>query len=309
MPRAASLDLACGESHVIFGLVRSAIRGGRGDPINEGEGPVSVRCVWKGILATAFGLLLSGTAFGLNPNSRITQFAHEVWRVRDSGLLSFPSAITQASNGMIWIGTSDGLFSFDGVRFNRWTPPKGAGLDEHENVEFLLGSHDGSLYMGTSSGLSRLKDGKLFHFAERLRNPGPFLEDAQGNVWLGGSAGNYSVDASTLCKVADDHLSCLGPKDGFTCDHGTSLTLDSNGAIWVGSHVGVCESAGGVPTNYPLEPLSKQMVGSAEVQALVQDHEGRLWAGIPLAGVGYGLLSFSHGVWKSYESPRLTVRI
>ena len=117
----------------------------------------------RSFVVSVFLFFFSRTACSLNPTSRITQFAHTTWKVGDNGLRSLPTAIAQTSDGMIWIGSLDGLFYFDGVRFARWTAPGGAAFDE--NIGYLLGSRDGSLFLSTApSGVFRLKNGKLLHY-------------------------------------------------------------------------------------------------------------------------------------------------
>src|SRR5277367_6740213 len=95
----------------------------------------------------------------LEPGRRISQYGHVAWRVQD-GLIDSPVAITQTTDGYIWIATRAGLVRFDGVNFNLWSPPKGQSLPS-KGLSFLLGTGDGSLWIGTTGGLSRLKDGQL----------------------------------------------------------------------------------------------------------------------------------------------------
>src|SRR5215475_7320712 len=74
----------------------------------------------------------------------ISQYGHTAWRTQD-GFLDRPFALTQTSDGYIWIGTSSGLVRFDGVTFAPWTPPRGERLPY---ITVLLGTPDGSLWIG-----------------------------------------------------------------------------------------------------------------------------------------------------------------
>src|SRR6185295_2586533 len=107
--------------------------------------------------------LLCSPALALNSSLRLTQYGHTAWRVRDGSLPAIPSSITQTSDGFLWIGTEAGLFSFDGVRFERWQPPKGSPLPS-DRIYALLGTRDGALWIGTGNGLARFKDGELVVF-------------------------------------------------------------------------------------------------------------------------------------------------
>src|SRR4051794_14924262 len=96
-------------------------------------------------------LLLASVAAGLDPRTSITQYGHTAWRVRDGYFAGPPSAITQTTDGFLWIGTDAGLIRFDGVRFLPFEPPAGSRLPD-ERIVSLLGTRDGSLWVGTANG-------------------------------------------------------------------------------------------------------------------------------------------------------------
>ena len=251
------------------------------------------------LLVCAVFLLLTRPASGLNSTTLITQYAHTAWKVGDSGLRSLPVRIAQTSDGMIWIGTLNGLFGFDGVRFTRWTAPGNIAFDE--NVGYLFGSQDGSLFLATApSGVFRLKNGNLFHYTDPLVATGPFLEDDHRDIWLG-SWGSQNK-AGTLCKLEAEHASCVAAKPDFPCILGSSLGLDRDGAIWIGSHEGVCRWNGDAPTISQVGTDAKSSASSMYVRTLVRDRTGTLWAGVVRTGKGYGLLQYAHGAWASYET-------
>ena len=280
--------------HVAGGGLSGSYRRNTSRP--DSEGKTRSRAVLV-VLVVLF--LLSRAACGLNPASRITQYAHTAWKVGDNGLRSLPTAIAQTSDGLIWVGTLDGLFYFDGDRFTRWTAPGHAAFDE--NIGYLLGSHDGSLFLATApSGVFRLKSGKLFHYTGPLVATGPFLQDDHGEVWLG-SWGSQNK-AGTLCKLADEHAGCSAARPDFPCILGSSLGLDRNGAIWVGSHEGVCQWNGDSRSIDATGEAQKSTASSMYVKTLARDITGTLWAGVVRTGRGYGLLRFDHGAWTSYES-------
>ena len=76
------------------------------------------------------GMLLAGlpAALALDPNLQISQYAHTAWRLRDGTFPGTPTAITQTTDGYVWIGTVAGLLRFDGVRFVPFAPPTGKHL-------------------------------------------------------------------------------------------------------------------------------------------------------------------------------------
>lgn len=92
-------------------------------------------------LASFFLLVLVALpSAALDPNLKVSQYAHTAWRVQDGYFSSAPRTITQTSDGYLWIGTQSGLVRFDGSRFSPWTPPEGESLPS-SNILSLLGAH------------------------------------------------------------------------------------------------------------------------------------------------------------------------
>src|SRR4030095_8484424 len=133
------------------------------------------------ISATIAVLLLPRPGSALEPKTRIAQYRHTAWRVQDGAFESAPNAITQTADGYIWIGTDSGLVRFDGVRFQRWTPPQNTGAF-YRGVVSLLGASDGTLWIGTDTGLLSWKNDRLEeHVSGRI---GAILEDQQHRIWV-----------------------------------------------------------------------------------------------------------------------------
>ncbi len=67
-------------------------------------------------------LLLWGTctAWAVDPNRYLSQYAHSLWTTQDGSFSGAPHAITQTTDGYVWIGTEAGLVRFDGARFVPW---------------------------------------------------------------------------------------------------------------------------------------------------------------------------------------------
>jgi ligand-binding sensor domain-containing protein len=122
-------------------------------------------------------------AHALDPDRRISQYAHSTWRVRDGAFAGAPSAITQTTDGYVWIGTHAGLLRFDGVRFVPFVPPAGKQLPNPAVIS-LLGATDGSLWIGTASGLAQWKNGELFTLPETAGRVNSIYEDRDGTIWI-----------------------------------------------------------------------------------------------------------------------------
>jgi len=238
-------------------------------------------------------------ARALGPTTAISQYGHTTWRLGQDGLTGTPWSIAQTTDGYLWVGTSNGLFRFDGVRFTQWIPPAGERLPSG-TILFLKATRDGSLYIGAESDLARLTKGHLHDYHVTMRWPGPFWEDGQGAVWMGDYGGGQP--SHSLCRIDGDQLTCFGKKDGIDCDDGLALASDKPGSIWVGGWQGICRwQQNAAPQNYPLPRLSKPTDDQSGVWGIASDGPDNLWAGVRETGLGLGLLKFS-GAWKTYKT-------
>src|SRR5258705_5203907 len=80
------------------------------------------------ILLALLLLAFSTTAFALNPELDVNQYAHTAWKIRDGFTKGTISSITQTPDGYLWLGTEFGLLRFDGVRALPWQPPPNQSL-------------------------------------------------------------------------------------------------------------------------------------------------------------------------------------
>src|SRR5688572_31782435 len=80
-------------------------------------------------LVLALALLASpAPTLALDPSLQISQYAHTSWTLRDGYSLGIVFAMSQTSDGYLWLASEFGLFRFDGLQFTRWEPPAGQGL-------------------------------------------------------------------------------------------------------------------------------------------------------------------------------------
>src|SRR5262245_48955914 len=80
--------------------------------------PMSLRVT----IARLLGILLwlsvarQAGAFGPDPGRPIKQMRHASWN-EGSGLSGVVFSLAQTADGFLWIGTSTGLYRFDGLKF------------------------------------------------------------------------------------------------------------------------------------------------------------------------------------------------
>jgi PAS domain S-box-containing protein len=238
-------------------------------------------------------------AQALDPDRRISQYGHTVWRIQD-GAISPPTNIAQTTDGFLWITTAQGLMRFDGVRFMPWQPPQGQNLPG-THFSALLGSRDGSLWIGTTRGLARWKDGQLRTYAD-LEHPAgiaAIIEDDSGKIW----ATRYGSNAreAPLCSISEETLHCFGKKDGIPVGYGLGLTHDSEGNIWFGSKVLLRWRPGTPATTYFGEIA--ELAKSDGVIQVVLGPSGTAWASLDGTGPQLGVRQYSGGRWTSFAVP------
>ncbi len=230
-----------------------------------------------GLDAVALGLALAGVllaptpgAFALNPSLEVSQYAHTSWTVRDGFSVGNIYAMAQTPDGYLWLGGEFGLFRFDGIRIVPWHPPEGQRLPE-QNINSLLVTRDGTLWIGTFAGLATLRGGTLTLHKDVPEFVAALFEDRAGTVWVG------TLDAphGRLCAIRNDTLQCLG--DGGVFGRAVwALHQDSSGTLWAAAESGLWRIEPG--------PLTRHATPS-ELSALTRTDDGRPLGGLRGAGL------------------------
>jgi PAS domain S-box-containing protein len=253
-----------------------------------------------GAVLASLLLAVAPRALALDPNRRISQYGHTVWRIQD-GAISPPTNIAQTTDGFLWVTTAQGLMRFDGVRFMPWQPPQGQNLPG-THFSAVFGSRDGSLWIGTTRGLARWKDGQLRTYtdSEHPAGIGAIIEDDSGTIW----STRYGLNAreAPLCSISEETLRCFGKKDGIPVTHGLGLTHDRQGNIWFGSKVLVRWRPGTTATTYFGEIAEKLEKGDGVIDVALGP-SGTAWATLDATGPHLGVQYYSGGKWTSYAVP------
>jgi signal transduction histidine kinase/ligand-binding sensor domain-containing protein len=241
-------------------------------------------------------------AHAVNPDLKISQYAHTAWRLRDGYFNDKPSPMAQTKDGYMWMGTQVGLLRFDGVRFVSVNALGGRRLPSGR-VTALLGANDGRLWIGTGNGLAEWKDNTLIINATIAGAIRAIHEDAQGTIWVARDGG--SGNSPPVCRISSGNTKCFGEADGVPHNEccAESLALDESGNVWVGTNDMVLQIRGDSLTVHKSHALvSNPTTG---VDGLAASADGYLWVGMALAGAGRGLQRLVNGVWKPFVTPQL----
>lgn len=109
-----------------------------------------------GLITAIWGLCAAGCSPLLAQDQKIFQMIHTAWTARDGAPENIHS-IAQTSDGMLWLSTHDGLFSFDGLTFSLFDP--GSGPLHRQNIPYMFAPKDGSLWVYGVPPATRIQNG------------------------------------------------------------------------------------------------------------------------------------------------------
>jgi len=144
-------------------------------------------------------------------------------------------ALAEDKNGRIWAGTGrNGAAIWDGTVWITVGPEKGIG----SHVYSLLAASDGSVWVGTECGASRVSaDGVITNFQDTDGLPcnevTDIAEDLRGNIWFGGATGGISRFGSSGGRIERVRL------DALASDQVNDLAVDSQNRLLIASHGGL----------------------------------------------------------------------
>ena len=219
----------------------------------------------------------------------------------------------------VWVGTDNGVFQWNGVRYARISLP--ASFDKVQILS-LLRDRDSNVWIGTAQGLVRVNSKTISLWDEGQLPIGAvnaLFEDREGNIWVGGSKGlerirdsaflTYSTDVglpsdqSGPVYVDSQNRTWFAPIEGglyllsegkvrpiqvagLNTDVVYSIAGGSNGAIWVGRQRGGITRlrfADGALTDQTY--MQANGLAQDSVFSVYQARDGTVWAGTLSGGV------------------------
>jgi signal transduction histidine kinase/ligand-binding sensor domain-containing protein len=184
-------------------------------------------------IACAAALLMPAIpVLGADDAGPIAQMYHSAWTARD-GLRGMVLSLAQAEDGFLWVGTTQGLYRFDGMTFEAYKPE--TGNFPATGVMTLEAAPDG-LWIGyLSGGVSVLKDGRLKNYSERdglpISRVRSIVHTGDGKVWVAAVGGVARLDGDHWHKVRLDW--------NFTARAARKLLVDPSGTLWASVGTGL----------------------------------------------------------------------
>jgi ligand-binding sensor domain-containing protein/signal transduction histidine kinase len=226
----------------------------------------------QAITQTADGFLWVGTRAGL---ARFDGTEFFFYDGRNTPALGSPSitALCADRDGALWIGTDGGgLLRLKGGIFTRYGSATGLAGDA---VRVIYQSRDDSVWIGTTTGMSRWQNGQFRSYLERdglssgvVRS---IYEDQQGNLWIATGKGLNRLRTNGAMEE-------FAMPDGLPNDSVRVTCQDQGGRIWIGSNNGLLwYNWFWGNTFYAYN--TKYGLSDTFVSAICEDAAGNLWVG------------------------------
>ena len=193
---------------------------------------------------------------------------------RQEGLNSFSvDCILQDRTGFLWVGTSNGLFRYDGSRFTRFD--KSQGLPE-SRIAAIHETTDGALWVATYSGIAQFTAGRFKPVVLEGKSrftTGSLASDSRGRLYVAGSGG-------LLIGVATGRgleRRFLQPEGSLAQRQGAHMVyVDRHDKLWLGIDRELYEREGDRLVRIGSDRLPNDFWNDMR-----EDHEGNLWVRSP----------------------------
>jgi signal transduction histidine kinase/ligand-binding sensor domain-containing protein len=225
------------------------------------------------------------------------------YRAADGLASEFVRSVIESREGVVWVGTDDGLFRMEGDRLvrvdgvgktprlavhairedragNLWVGGstllmlRGAECREFRlqdygsasRVKSIVETADGSIWVGTVSGLQRMTRGgpfaKIPKFTSTVR---ALLEDRTGTLWIG-------TIGDGLIRYADGQFTHVTAPDNPPSSTVLGLFNDNEQNIWAGMQTGLLRLSRAAISSFPLPDTA-----NADFGTVYSDPDGSLW--------------------------------
>lgn len=220
-------------------------------------------------------------------------------------------SIAQDNYGFLWLGTSDGLYRYDGYTLKRYPHElQNPNSVSDDTVIMVYKDRAGFLWICTKfGGLDRLDPthGTFQHYRHQPGNPGSLSDDSvncayqdrHGSLWVGTNNGLDRLDGGGSF-VHYKH----NPQDLASLSNNSVNTVleDRRSNLWVGTEWGLnrLDRTTDRFSRFLHDPSNPQSLGHNYVGRIGEDHSGVLWLASPL-GSGLSALDVNTGKFTRYS--------
>ncbi len=244
-------------------------------PRIERSGPIPKRKLTRRVLvavgASLTYFLFPQSGWTLDPAREIHQYNCQTW-TRQNGLpANGINAVTQTSDGYVWLGAQSGLVRFDGVRFTSIDLPEEKRFPS-QLVSSLASSRSGGLWFGLTDGGFGFRNaqGEFFR-PDNTAWPNPHLdvssvwELSDKSLWAGSSNGLIQhTSGNPGTDIFDNQLNNV-----------RWIREDAQKRVWLMTvNQGLYYWQDGELNEFPDDSLREHLFSAA-----VADLQGQIWVG------------------------------
>lgn len=249
------------------------------------------------VLSVSF---LSAIATAQTAEQPLVDIYHSSWTTKDGAPRGITS-LAQTQDGYLWIGTSLGLYKFDGSRFAEYPEYDDAPKLPSVTIKSLASDDSGGIWVGYDHhGISHIAAGHLTNIPLPRRFENAAVEHiyccAQQSIWV--------LASDTILRWKDGSWEDLAALQSLPRSSFSALFFDQQGNIWASSPLGT----------YEWRKDEKRFVltsKAANATQLAESNGGTIWANDRLGDIqplgskcmqpnpGKGVLSRSSFVFDS----------
>ena len=236
-------------------------------------------------------------------------------------------ALAQSSDGMLWIGTLDGVASFDGKSITPVPAVEGAPL--RGVITTIIARAKGGVWVASQAGVHRF-DGRTWSLIAADRGAVSLAESRDGTLWMADSDGVLWTltqrDAwNRRSEMAAKVVAVSAARDGAVwaaTENGAAriiagriefvegaplpsrpgaILAASDGRVWVATQSCTVHWTRGGAGGWHQVEFAPWPRGA--FRTLAEDRRGRIWAGSVGGRVAFGNASAPWSVWGSVHGP------
>ena len=217
---------------------------------------------------------------------------------RERALYDAGFPIITDNKGLIWMGSQNGLSSFDlqDKRFNNYTHSgSDPGTISHNHITALFEDKLGNILIGTENGLNifYIKTKKIIRYYQDNSQPGSLsnnfirsiIQDHNGAIWIGTDGGGLNKMTYNETTGSADFIhfrSGTNMTSSLSHDIVHSLYEDASNNLWIGTLAGVDKTdlkKKSIRTYMKSDnPNSINLLDNV-IASVYQDSDGKLWIG------------------------------